>query len=88
MVMVLESIFGFDLSLPLNYLLKGFEEKTLVIQVSRFSNIYWILNLTSIRGYAGSIFICFIHVLGNERSHIGSEEESSLTEGVLSSDGD
>ncbi|CAD5329005.1 putative alpha/beta hydrolase-1, DNA photolyase, rossmann-like alpha/beta/alpha sandwich [Arabidopsis thaliana] len=31
-VMVLESIFGFDLSLPLNYLLKGFEEKTLVIQ--------------------------------------------------------
>lgn len=33
MVMVLESIFGFDLSLPLNYLLKGFEEKTLVIQV-------------------------------------------------------
>ncbi|KAL1201177.1 Pheophytinase [Cardamine amara subsp. amara] len=30
-VMVLESIFGFDLSLPLNYLLKGFEEKTLVI---------------------------------------------------------
>ncbi|KAF3488861.1 hypothetical protein F2Q69_00057343 [Brassica cretica] len=31
-VMVLESIFGFDLSRPLNYLLKGFEEKTLVIQ--------------------------------------------------------
>ncbi|VVA92596.1 unnamed protein product [Arabis nemorensis] len=31
-VMVLESIFGFDLSLPLNYLLKGFEGKTLVIQ--------------------------------------------------------
>ncbi|RIA04368.1 hypothetical protein BRARA_K01402 [Brassica rapa] len=31
-VMVLESIFGFDLSLPLNYLLKGFEERTLVIQ--------------------------------------------------------
>ncbi|XP_010433666.1 PREDICTED: uncharacterized protein LOC104717742 isoform X1 [Camelina sativa] len=31
-VMVLESIFGFDLSLPLNYLLTGFEEKTLVIQ--------------------------------------------------------
>ncbi|KAG7541535.1 Cryptochrome/photolyase N-terminal domain superfamily [Arabidopsis thaliana x Arabidopsis arenosa] len=31
-IMVLESIFGFDLSLPLNYLLKGFEEKTLVIQ--------------------------------------------------------
>lgn len=31
--MVLESIFGFDLSRPLNYLLKGFEEKTLVIQV-------------------------------------------------------
>ncbi|KAL0891016.1 hypothetical protein Bca101_014999 [Brassica carinata] len=31
-VMVLESIFGFDLSLPLNYLLKGFEEKTLIIQ--------------------------------------------------------
>ncbi|ESQ54774.1 hypothetical protein EUTSA_v10024578mg [Eutrema salsugineum] len=31
-VKVLESIFGFDLSLPLNYLLKGFEGKTLVIQ--------------------------------------------------------
>ncbi|XP_059666983.1 uncharacterized protein LOC132312581 isoform X2 [Cornus florida] len=31
-VVVLESIFGFDLSIPLNYLLKGFERKVLVIQ--------------------------------------------------------
>lgn len=33
MIFVLESIFSFDLSLPLNYLLEDFEDKTLVIQV-------------------------------------------------------
>ncbi|XP_010532255.1 PREDICTED: uncharacterized protein LOC104808287 isoform X2 [Tarenaya hassleriana] len=31
-LLVLESIFGLDLSIPLNYLLKGFEETALVIQ--------------------------------------------------------
>lgn len=30
--MVLESIFTFDPSIPLNYLLKGFEQKVLIIQ--------------------------------------------------------
>ncbi|KAJ4828411.1 hypothetical protein Tsubulata_022863 [Turnera subulata] len=31
-LIVLESIFSFDLSLPLNYLLEGFEQKVLIIQ--------------------------------------------------------
>ncbi|XP_022736721.1 uncharacterized protein LOC111289719 [Durio zibethinus] len=31
-VAVLESIFSFDLSIPLNYLLEGYEEKTLIVQ--------------------------------------------------------
>ena len=33
MVVVLESIFTFNLSIPLNYLLEGFENRVLVIQV-------------------------------------------------------
>ncbi|XVF09684.1 hypothetical protein REPUB_Repub07fG0116100 [Reevesia pubescens] len=31
-VVVLESIFSFDLSIPLNYLLEGYEEKVLIVQ--------------------------------------------------------
>lgn len=31
-LVVLESIFSFNLSLPLNYLLEGFKEKVLIIQ--------------------------------------------------------
>lgn len=31
--MVLESIFSFDLSVPLNHLLEGLEERVLIIQV-------------------------------------------------------
>ncbi|KAL6127000.1 hypothetical protein ACLB2K_075045 [Fragaria x ananassa] len=34
-VVVLESVFSFNLSLPLNYLLKGFKEKVLIIQGMR-----------------------------------------------------
>lgn len=33
-IFVLESIFSFDLSLPLNYLLEGFENKILIVQVT------------------------------------------------------
>ena len=32
--MVLESIFSFNLSIPLNFLLEGIEEKVLIIQVT------------------------------------------------------
>lgn len=36
---VLESIFSFDLSIPLNYLLEGYEEKVLILQVNSLYSV-------------------------------------------------
>lgn len=45
-LVLLESIFSFDLSVPLNYLLKGLEERVLIIQVKQWLIPYYLCNFS------------------------------------------
>lgn len=72
MVVVLESIFTFNLSIPLNYLLEGFENRVLVIQVKSLhstANCDFALHDHEVSSFSHpSFYITFVLLSGKERS--------------------